>query len=74
MKLQTEVAGNGAALVLVTGGLTGRISWEPHVKLLADSRKVVRVQLPSVQYGLEDRDLPPDYTIKTESQALSETL
>ncbi|MBI4300930.1 MAG: alpha/beta hydrolase, partial [Chloroflexi bacterium] len=69
-----EVTGHGPPLVLVPGGLTGWISWEPHAKHLSNTRTVVRAQLLSVQYGLEDRPLPPDYSTKTESRALAETL
>ncbi len=34
----------------------------------------MRVQLLNVQYGVENRDLPADYTVKTESNALSATM
>jgi pimeloyl-ACP methyl ester carboxylesterase len=73
-KMQAKVAGEGAPLVLVPGGLTGWLSWELHVERLAATRKVVSVQLLSVEYGIEKRRLPPDYSLKTESQALAATL
>jgi len=69
-----KVIGKGAPLLLVPGGLTGWIDWEPHAELLAPTRKVVRVQLLNVQWGLENRPIPLDYSIKMESQALSATL
>ncbi len=72
--MQSKVTGSGALLVLVPGGLTGWVSWEPHEARLSATRKVVRVQLLSVQYGLEDRALGPDYSVKTESKALTATL
>jgi pimeloyl-ACP methyl ester carboxylesterase len=56
------------------GGLTGWASWEPHVEPLSGSRKVVRLQLLNVQYGLENRGLPDNYSVKTESDALFNTL
>jgi pimeloyl-ACP methyl ester carboxylesterase len=74
VKMQAKVAGEGAPLVLVPGGLTGWLSWEPHVERLAAARKVVSVQLVSVEYGLEKRRLPADYSLKTESLALAATL
>ncbi len=73
-KMQSEVTGEGATLVLVPGGLTGWLSWEPHAKRLASTRKVVRVQLISVEYGLRKCKLPSDYSLKTESMALEATL
>jgi pimeloyl-ACP methyl ester carboxylesterase len=74
MNLQYQVAGEGIPLVLIPGGLTGWLSWEPHAKVLSTKRKVVRVQLLNVQKGLEGRPLPPDYSVKTESRALGATL
>src|SRR6266478_3312539 len=74
MKMQYEVTGNGRPIVLVPGGLTGWASWEPFVKMFSDKRTVIRVQLLGVQFGLEDRPLPEDYSVKTESHALAATL
>jgi pimeloyl-ACP methyl ester carboxylesterase len=74
MLMQTEIVGTGAPLILVPGGLTGWLSWIPHAERLSKSRKVVRVQLLNVQFGLENKPLPPDYSVTTESRALSETL
>jgi pimeloyl-ACP methyl ester carboxylesterase len=74
MMMQVEVTGEGRPIVLVPGGLTGWLSWIPHAKRLSTTRKVARVQLLSVQWGLEDRQLPPDYSIKTESHALAATI
>ena len=75
IKMQSQVYGEGTPLVLVGGGLTGWKSWEPFVPIFtAKQRKVILVQLLNVQYGLEDRPLPKDYSVKTESNALAETL
>ncbi len=74
MKMQYKVDGKGEPLVLVPGGLTGCVSWEPHAKQLATTRSVVRVQLLTVEYGLKDRPLPSDYSFKMESQALKAAL
>ncbi len=72
--LHAKSTGQGMPLVLVPGGLTGWMSWEPHVERLAASRRVISVQLLSVAYGLEKRPLPPDYSLRTESRALAATL
>jgi pimeloyl-ACP methyl ester carboxylesterase len=74
LKMQSKVIGEGKPIVLVPGGLTGWVSWEPHEKQLLVSRKVVRVQLLNVEYGFEDRPLPQDYSVKTESRALAVAL
>ena len=75
LKMQYEVKGEGNPIVLVGGGLTGWKSWEPFVEIFtAQQRKVIRVQLLSVQYGLENHPLPAGYSVKTESGALAATL
>ena len=73
MKMLAKVTGKGPPLVLVPGGLTGWLSWEPHAERLVANRKVVRVQLLNVQYGLENRPLPLGYSVKMEAQALAAT-
>lgn len=73
-KMQVEVIGNGPLLVLVPGGLTGWLSWEPHAKRLSSSRRVARVQLLNVESGLKGIRLPADYSVRTESRALKVTL
>lgn len=72
--MQSEETGQGDALVLVPGGLTGWVSWQPHAELLAPRRRVVRVQLLAVDYGLTGTRLPADYSVGTESVALRRTL
>ncbi len=72
--MQSKVTGDGPALVLVGGGLTGWVSWAPHAERLSASRKVVRLQPLSVQLGLEGATLPPDYSIKTESGGIASAL
>jgi pimeloyl-ACP methyl ester carboxylesterase len=70
-KMQIDVKGSGPPLVLVGGGLTGWLSWQPHQVRLASTRMVGRAQPLSVQYGLDNVPLPADYSIKTESRALA---
>jgi pimeloyl-ACP methyl ester carboxylesterase len=72
--LQARRTGTGPPLALVGGGLTGWASWEPHQQRLAASREVARLQPLSVQYGLEDRELPAGYSVGMESQALAAAL
>jgi pimeloyl-ACP methyl ester carboxylesterase len=70
---QTPVVGDGDPVVLIGGGLTGWASWEPHAPRLSATR-VARLQPLAVQYGLEDRPLPEDYSVRTESAALRAAL
>lgn len=74
VEMQSEIKGEGDPLVLVPGGLTGWLSWLPFSERLAASRKVVRLQLLSVQLGLEGKPLPEGYSPATEKEALAETL
>lgn len=70
----TEVRGEGETVVLVPGGLTGWLAWEPHAERLAGERRVVRTQLLSVELGLRGEPLPPGYGLPTESRALERAL
>jgi pimeloyl-ACP methyl ester carboxylesterase len=74
LRMQAQVIGSGPRLVLVGGGLTGWHSWAPHAERLAATRTVARLQLLSVQYGLEDRPLPDGYSVAMESAALAAAL
>ncbi|HLV44411.1 MAG TPA: alpha/beta hydrolase [Aggregatilineales bacterium] len=72
--MQSDITGKGEPLVLVPGGLTGWLSWQPHAARLAASYRVVRLQLLSVEYGLKGAPLPEDYSALTEKQALQNAL
>jgi pimeloyl-ACP methyl ester carboxylesterase len=72
--MQRDISGSGEPLVLVPGGFTGWLSWIPHAEALAGSRKVIRVQLHSVELGLSGAQLPPDYSVDYEVTALRNTL
>jgi pimeloyl-ACP methyl ester carboxylesterase len=74
LKMQYKISGEGTPLILIPGGLTGWVSWDPFVSEFTDIYKVVQMQLLNVQYGMEDKDLPDDYSVKTESEALFESL
>lgn len=75
IKLQVKVKGEGKPILLVPGGLTGWKSWDPFIEIFSSrNREVISVQLLSVEYGLEDKELPDNYSVKTESQALATTL
>lgn len=72
--MQSKTTGEGNPLVLLPGGLTGWISWDPFLPLLDSDRKVVLFQLLNVEYGLENKSLPQNYSLSYESQALNKSL
>lgn len=69
-----EVAGTGEPIVLVPGGLSGWLSWVPFVAPLAKDRRVVRVQLRSVELAEAGTPYPPDYGTLTEREGLRATV
>lgn len=58
-------------ILFVQGGLTGWVSCELFEKFFIDDRAIIRSQLLDVQLGLENKNLPLDYSVKTESRALA---
>jgi pimeloyl-ACP methyl ester carboxylesterase len=74
VRMHAGVTGKGRPIVLIPGGLTGWLSWIPHAERLSANRKVVRVQLLNVQFGLDNKPLPTDYSVKMESRALAATI
>lgn len=73
-KMLYKLTGEGPPIVLVPGGLTGWVSWDSFIPHFSKEKKVIQVQLLNVQYGLEDKRLPKDYSVITESKALEATL
>lgn len=65
-----EVTGQGEPIVLMPGGLSGWRSWVPHAERLAKERKVVRVQLRSIELAEAGKPYPPDYGTLTEREGL----
>lgn len=45
----SEVSGRGRPLVLVPGGLTGRVSWKPIADRLAATRTALAERLPNAE-------------------------
>ena len=75
MKLPVDITGAGEpATVLVPGGLLGWTSWEPHAARLSSTRRVLRVQLLNVAHGIDNRPLPPGYSVAMEATALAATM
>jgi pimeloyl-ACP methyl ester carboxylesterase len=69
-----EVTGEGEPIVLVPGGLSGWLSWIPHAEQLSAERKVVRVQLRSVELAEAGEPYPADYGVHSEIDGLKSTV
>jgi pimeloyl-ACP methyl ester carboxylesterase len=74
LRLEARASGNGQPVILLGGGLLGADGWGQVPEVLARTRRVVNLQSLAVQYGLEGRTLPRDYSLHTEVAALSRTL
>jgi pimeloyl-ACP methyl ester carboxylesterase len=72
--MEYTASGRGEPLVMVPGGLTGWLSWAPHAEILAESRRVYRLQLLNVALGLSGTPLPDDYSVNYEVAALGRTV
>lgn len=72
--LQYDVQGDGEPLVLVPGGLTGWLSWIPHVERLSVTRRTIRVQPIHNELGSAGRPGEPGYNADTERESLRLTL
>jgi hypothetical protein len=72
--MRALVAGKGTLLVLLGGGSTGAGAWEPHAARLVWNRTVIRLQNLNFQYGIQNRPLPSNYSLKTESRAMRASL
>jgi pimeloyl-ACP methyl ester carboxylesterase len=69
-----EVTGEGEAIVLVPGGLSGWLSWIPFAELLSAERTVVRVQLRNIELAEAGKPFPAGYGTLTEREALLATV
>ncbi len=69
-----DVTGAGEPIVLAPGGLSGWLSWVPFVEPLAKERRVIRVQLRSIELAEAGQAFPPDYGTLTEREALRITV
>ncbi len=72
--LLNDLTGDGESIVLVPGGLSGWRSWIPHAKRLASDRKVIRVQLRSIELAEAGELHQATYGSHTERDALLATV
>ena len=71
---KTLVDGEGAPIVMLPGGTFDILSYTPHANVLSAKYKVIRMEHFNVQFADENRTLPIDYTVATESEAVGQTL
>jgi pimeloyl-ACP methyl ester carboxylesterase len=72
--LQLDDRGAGNPLVLVPGGLTGWVSWLPHLERLVNRYRVIRVQPIHNELGSKGVPGDPGYTAQIERESLRLTL
>ncbi len=75
-ELPFEISGSnvGTPIVLVPGGLSGWVSWQPHAEVLSRNHRVLRVQLLNMAAAEKQQTPPKDYSLRSESAALKNTL
>ncbi len=61
-------------ITLVPGGLSGWYSWKPHAEILSKDRRVIRVQLLNMDAAERDQSPGDNYSLRSESDALKNTL
>ena len=68
------IEGTGQPIVMLNGGTFDMTAYAPHSKLLADSFRVIRMEQFNIQYANEGRQLPENYSVKTEREGILKTL
>jgi pimeloyl-ACP methyl ester carboxylesterase len=68
--LPHDVTGAGEPFILVPGGLSGWLSWVPFVEPLVKDRRVIRVQLRSIELAEAGQPIPAVYGTLMEREAL----
>lgn len=69
-----DIVGDGEPLVLVPGGLTGWVSWEPHQRRLGVDRSAIRVQPIHNELGSAGLPGQPGYSAEVARESLRLTL
>ena len=72
--LTYDAQGEGEAIVLVPGGLTGWLSWIPHQEWLSERYRAIRVQPIHNELGSAGEPGQPGYTSEVEREAFRMTL
>lgn len=74
LALQAFIEGEGSPLVMVGGGTFGAVAFAPHAHMLAKDFRVVRLQTLNLERSQQHQSLPPGYSVKVESAAMSRAL
>lgn len=74
LQVRTSGSAAGTPVVLLGGGLLGADGWGRVPNALSKNHRVLNTQSLAVQYGLEDRALPQDYSLSSEVEGLKGAL
>ena len=74
VQLQAFSEGEGPPIIMLGGGTFGAAAFAPHAKILAKQFRVVRLQALNVEKSQEKEQLPPGYSVKLESAAMTRAL
>ena len=72
--LRAYIEGAGPSLVMLGGGTAGAAGFAPLAADFATEFRVIRLQTLNVDHAESELPLPPGYSIKVESQAMSAAL
>ncbi len=72
--MRTVSDGQGPPVVMLGGGTDGAAGFAPHATLLATAYRVLRPQSIRIEQTQNKKPLPPNYSIKLESAALTQSL
>lgn len=68
------VEGKGQPIVMLPGGTADILAYTPHAKELSVNYMVIRMEHFNVQFADEGKTLPANYSVRTESEAITATL
>lgn len=74
LALTSFVEGAGPPVVMLGGGTLGAAEFAPHALALAGEHRVIRLQALNVECSAAHRPLPPHYSIRIESDAMTRSL
>ena len=74
LPFETKGNKNKSPIVLVPGGFDGWLNWAPHARVLSRKHMVIRVQLLNMASAERNEILSKEYSVRSESVALKNTL
>lgn len=68
------IEGKGTPILMLNGGTADMSVFAPHSRELSKTYKVIRMEQFNVQYASDSLNLPKNYSVQTESEAIKFTL